>query len=124
MSDNYNHYIITIEFITTISIIMGMRLILSTQDFNGSYTITLEEFTYEEFLTQLATDEKEVAELFIDKPNRFKQEPYRRKLFIMQIYCLASRVLAGIYKIVEKKLLIMPNYAVYYRYETANNTTK
>ena len=38
----------------------------------------------EEFLTQLATDEKEVTEPFVDKPNRFKQEPYRRKLFIMQ----------------------------------------
>lgn len=38
----------------------------------------------DEFLAQLASDEKEVTEPFTETPYRFKQEPYRRKLFIMQ----------------------------------------
>ena len=38
----------------------------------------------EAFLKQLELDEQDVVELFVDSPNRYKQEPYRRKLFIMQ----------------------------------------
>jgi len=38
----------------------------------------------EAFLKQLELDEKDVVELFAPSPNRYKQEPYRRKLFIMQ----------------------------------------
>lgn len=46
------------------------------------------------FLNQLAIDEKEVTEPFAEYPNRFKQEPYRRKLFIMQyrIQCNLNEV--------------------------------
>ncbi len=36
------------------------------------------------FLAQLNIDEKEISELYADKPYQFKQEPYRRKLFFMQ----------------------------------------
>ena len=36
------------------------------------------------FLNQLILDEKEVTEPFAEHSNRFKQEPYRRKLYIMQ----------------------------------------
>ena len=48
----------------------------------------------EAFLNQLAIDEKQVTEPFAEKPNRFKQEPYRRKLFIMQnrIQCNLQQV--------------------------------
>ena len=48
----------------------------------------------DEFLSQLAIDEKEVTEPFLENPNRFKQEPYRRKLFIMQhrIQCSLNKV--------------------------------
>lgn len=48
----------------------------------------------EAFLEQLALDEKEVTEPFADKPNRFKQEPYRRKLYIMQyrIQCNLDKI--------------------------------
>lgn len=48
----------------------------------------------EEFLSQLAIDEKEVTEPFVENPNRFKQEPYRRKLFIMEhrISCTLAKV--------------------------------
>lgn len=48
----------------------------------------------EAFLNQLAIDEKEVAEPFVEHPNRFKQEPYRRKLFIMEhrISCSLAQV--------------------------------
>lgn len=38
----------------------------------------------EAFLNQLTIDEKEVTEPFAEHPNRFKQEPYRRKLYIME----------------------------------------
>lgn len=46
------------------------------------------------FLTQLALDEKELTELLKSHPNRFKQEPYRRKLYLMQhrISCSLARV--------------------------------
>ena len=46
------------------------------------------------FLNQLTIDEEEVIELFADVPNRFKQEPYRRKLYIMQyrIQCNLDKV--------------------------------
>ncbi len=37
----------------------------------------------EAFTQSLAKDEKEVPETFAKKPERFKQEPYRRKLYIM-----------------------------------------
>jgi len=37
----------------------------------------------EAFAQSLAKDEKEVPETFAKKPERFKQEPYRRKLYIM-----------------------------------------
>ena len=48
----------------------------------------------EAFLKQLSVDEEEVVELFAEKPDRFKQEPYRRKLFIMQyrIQCNLDKV--------------------------------
>ena len=48
----------------------------------------------EKFLAQLATDEHEVTEPFLDKPLRFKQEPYRRKLHIMEhrIACNLNQV--------------------------------
>ncbi len=48
----------------------------------------------DKFLTQLAIDEKEVTEPFAEYPNRFRQEPYRRKLFIMQhrISCTLAKV--------------------------------
>jgi phosphoenolpyruvate carboxylase len=46
------------------------------------------------FLSQLEIDEKEVTQPFEDYPNRFKQEPYRRKLFIMQyrIQCNLNKI--------------------------------
>ncbi len=58
-----------------------------------------------EFLTQLAIDEKEVSEAFIDKPNRFKQEPYRRKLFMMQyrIQCNLDNVEARLNSVEPEK---------------------
>ena len=34
-------------------------------------------------MLSLERDEKEVAELFAENPERFRQEPYRRKLFVM-----------------------------------------
>ena len=48
----------------------------------------------EKFLAQLAIDEHEVTEPFLDKPLRFKQEPYRRKLHIMEhrIACNLNQV--------------------------------
>ncbi|MCW9031429.1 MAG: phosphoenolpyruvate carboxylase [Gammaproteobacteria bacterium] len=48
----------------------------------------------EAFLNQLAIDEKEVTEPFIENPKRFKQEPYRRKLFIMEhrISCTLAQI--------------------------------
>jgi phosphoenolpyruvate carboxylase len=60
-----------------------------------------------EFSAQLAIDEKEVAQVFIDKPNRFKQEPYRRKLFIMQyrIQCNLNQVEAYLNNTEHKKSL-------------------
>ena len=36
------------------------------------------------FLEKLASDEKQVPQAFAEFPMRFKQEPYRRKLYIMQ----------------------------------------
>ncbi len=58
-----------------------------------------------EFLTQLAIDEKEVSQAFIDWPNRFKQEPYRRKLFIMQyrIQCNLNSVEARLNSVEPEK---------------------
>jgi phosphoenolpyruvate carboxylase len=46
------------------------------------------------FLNQLALDEKEVTELFSDNRKRFKSEPYRRKLYIMQhrVSCTLDKV--------------------------------
>ena len=46
------------------------------------------------FLAQLAIDEQEVTEPFAEHPNRFRQEPYRRKLYIMQhrISCTLAKV--------------------------------
>ena len=35
------------------------------------------------FMTSLQRDEEEVPEFFADSPDRFKQEPYRRKLYVM-----------------------------------------
>ena len=48
----------------------------------------------EAFLAQLAIDEQEVAAPFVEHPNRFKQEPYRRKLYIMEhrISCTLAQV--------------------------------
>jgi phosphoenolpyruvate carboxylase len=37
----------------------------------------------EAFMNSLARDEQAVPEFFADSPDRFKQEPYRRKLYIM-----------------------------------------
>ena len=53
------------------------------------------------FLKQLSIDEEEVVELFAETPNRFKQEPYRRKLFIMQyrIQCNLDKVEARLNEI-------------------------
>jgi hypothetical protein len=45
---DFNHYILSIEFVSTIPVFMGMILTIGDEDFNGTYTITLEEFTYEE----------------------------------------------------------------------------
>ena len=52
----------------------------------------------DEFLAQLKIDEQEVTEPFIENPNRFKQEPYRRKLYIMEhrIQCNLNKVEARI----------------------------
>ena len=46
------------------------------------------------FLNQLELDEKDVSQLFKEHPNRFKQEPYRRKLYIMQhrIQCNLNKI--------------------------------
>ena len=48
----------------------------------------------EAFLEQLAIDEKEVPDAFAEHPNRFKSEPYRRKLYIMahRIGCNLARI--------------------------------
>ena len=53
------------------------------------------------FLKQLSIDEEEVVELFAELPNRFRQEPYRRKLFIMQyrIQCNLNKVEARLNEI-------------------------
>lgn len=47
-----------------------------------------------EFSEQLKIDESEVTEPFRENPYRFKQEPYRRKLFIMQhrLQCTLNKV--------------------------------
>jgi phosphoenolpyruvate carboxylase len=37
-----------------------------------------------ELMASLARDEQDCAEIFVEKPTRFIQEPYRRKLFIMR----------------------------------------
>lgn len=59
----------------------------------------------DEFLSQLALDEKEVTEPFLENPNQFRQEPYRRKLFIMQyrIQCNLDNVEARLNNITSKK---------------------
>ena len=46
---NYNHYILSVEFVTTIPVNIGMILLLGDQTIDGTYTITLEEFSFEEF---------------------------------------------------------------------------
>lgn len=53
----------------------------------------------QEFLEQLKIDEKQVTAPFADAPFRFKQEPYRRKLFIMQhrLQCNLNQVKARLH---------------------------
>lgn len=46
---NYNHYILSVEFLTTIPVNIGMILLLGDQTIDGTYTITLEEYSFEEF---------------------------------------------------------------------------
>ena len=55
----------------------------------------------EAFLQKLSLDEEDVVEIFVDKPHRFKQEPYRRKLFIMQyrIQCNLDKVEARLHEV-------------------------
>ncbi len=45
---NADHYILTIEFVSTVSLFMAIKLTLGTQNLNGTYSITLEKFTYDD----------------------------------------------------------------------------